>query len=148
MMSRGNRYLLARVVDEDALHDPYIKSKYKVGDVYEYVVCSFWNGKEWDNGDYYGNRYLQSAIDAFNRGESITYARMSELATLFKDGLIEDDEESAREYFINECDMDEDELKYFGIETEEEEEEDDDAPFPAFTEKYLNYLGMSMDDFG
>lgn len=122
MMKRGNQFLLARVVDEDAMHDNYIKAHFKIGEVYEYVVCSNYNGKDWHGGDYYGYRYLQSAIDAFNKGHSITYARMSELATLFKDGLIEDDEESAKEYFLGECDMDEDELRYFGIENEEEEE--------------------------
>ena len=122
MMKRGSRFLLARVVDEDALHDNYIKAHFKVGEVYEYVVCSNYNGKDWHGGDYYGYRYLQSAIDSFNRGYSITYSRMSELATLFKDGLIEDDEESAKKYFLGECDMDDDELKFFGIEYEEEEE--------------------------
>lgn len=122
MMKRGNRFLLARVVDEDALHDNYIQAHFKLGEVYEYVVCSNYNGKEWDNGDYYGYRYLQSAIDKFNVGHSITYARMSELATLFKDGLIEDDKDSAIEYFMGECDMDDNELEYFGIEHEEEEE--------------------------
>lgn len=122
MMRRGNRFLLARVVDEDAMHDNYIKAHFKVGEVYEYVVCSNFNGKEWHGGDYYGYRYLQSAIDSFNKGYSITYSRMSELATLFKDGLIEDDEDSAMEYFLGECDMDEDELEYFGIEHKEEEE--------------------------
>ena len=122
MMKRGSRFLLARVVDEDALNDNFIKAHFKVGEVYEYVVCSNFNGKEWHGGDYYGYRYLQSAIDSFNKGYSITYSRMSELATLFKDGLIEDDEDSAKEYFLDECDMDENELEYFGIEHKEEEE--------------------------
>ena len=122
MMKRGSRFLLARVVDEDAMADNFIKAHFKVGEVYEYVVCSNYNGKEWNGGDYYGYRYLQSAIDSFNKGHSITYARMSELATLFKDGLMEDDEESAKEYFLGECDMDNDELEFFGIEHEEEEE--------------------------
>ena len=129
MMQRGSRFLLARVVDEDALADNYIKAHFKVGEVYEYVVCSNYNGKDWHGGDYYGYRYLQSAIDAFNVGHSITYARMSELATLFKDGLIEDDEESAKEYFLEECDMDEEELEYFEIEIEEEEEEEPELDY-------------------
>ncbi len=114
--------MLARVVDEDAMADNYIKSHFKIGEVYEYVVCSNYDGKEWHGGDYYGYRYLQSAIDAFNKGHSITYARMSELATLFKDGLIEDDEENAKEYFLGECDMDAQELEYFEIEGGEEDE--------------------------
>lgn len=122
MMKRGSRYLLARVVDKEALADNYIKAHFKVGEVYEYVVCSNFNGKEWDGGNYYGYRYLQSAIDHFNSGHSITYSRMSELATLFKDGLIDDDEASAKEYFTVECDMTDEELEYFGIEAEGEEE--------------------------
>ena len=122
MMKRGSRFLLARVVDEAALADNYIKAHFKVGEVYEYVVCSNFDGKEWHGGDYYGYRYLQGAIDSFNKGCSITYMSMSDLATLFKDGLMDDDEESAKEYFLRECDMDEDELEYFGIEIEEEEE--------------------------
>ena len=126
MMKRGSRFLLARVVDEDALTSSYIKAHFKVGEVYEYVVCSNYNGKDWHGGDYYGYRYLQSAIDSFNKGHSITYSRMSELATLFKDGLMDDDEESAKEYFLGECDMDDDELEYFGIEHEEEEDYESD----------------------
>lgn len=46
----------------------------------------------------------------------LTNSRLIELATLFKDGLIEDDEESAMEYFIGECHMTQEELDFFGIE--------------------------------
>ena len=48
--------------------------------------------------------------------------RLEELATLFKDGLVEDDEESAMEYFDEVCEMTESEKEFFGIETESEEE--------------------------
>ena len=44
--------------------------------------------------------------------------RLIELATLFKDGLIEDDEESAMEYFEDTCEMDEEEIRFFGLESE------------------------------
>lgn len=140
MMQRGSRFLLARVVDEDALADNYIKAHFKIGEVYEYVVCSNYNGKEWNGGDYYGYRYLQSAIDAFNVGHSITYARMSELATLFKDGLIEDDEDSAMEYLQIECDMDKDELEYFGIKVEEEEEPEVEYDMSRIDDEYYGLI--------
>ena len=42
--------------------------------------------------------------------------RLEELATLFKDGLIEDDRESAMEYFDEICEMSEEEKEWFGIE--------------------------------
>lgn len=45
----------------------------------------------------------------------INRARLEELATFFKDGLIEDDEESAMEYFDEVCEMTDDEKEYFGI---------------------------------
>lgn len=122
MMRRGSRYLLARVVDEDALRDDYMKSRFRRGDVYEYVVCHNYNGKEWDGGTYFGYRYLQNAIDKFNADHSITYARMTELATRFKDRLMEIDEDDAKDYFICECDMDDDELDFFEVEHEKEEE--------------------------
>ena len=44
--------------------------------------------------------------------------RLEELATKFKDGLLEDDSESAMEYFIDECEMEENELEYFGLSEE------------------------------
>lgn len=45
----------------------------------------------------------------------INRVRLEELATLFKDGLIEDDEENAMEYFDDVCEMTDDEKEYFGI---------------------------------
>ena len=50
----------------------------------------------------------------------MTYDRLTELATLFKDGLIEDDEESAIDYFNIYCEMDESEKEFFGIKEREE----------------------------
>lgn len=41
--------------------------------------------------------------------------RLEELATLFKDGLIEDDEEQANIYFDEICEMNESEKNFFGI---------------------------------
>ena len=50
----------------------------------------------------------------------IPRCRLEELATQFKDGLIEDDEEQALIYFDEVCEMSESEKEFFGIETESE----------------------------
>ena len=55
-------------------------------------------------------------IDYGKEKQPISYGRLSELATLFKDGLLEDDVESAMEYFIETCEMSDVEFEYFGIE--------------------------------
>ena len=65
------------------------------------------------------------ALDYFRMRTEENYiprCRLEELATQFKDGLIEDDEESAMEYFDEVCEMTESEKEFFGIETESEEE--------------------------
>ena len=66
--------------------------------------------------------YLQSAYDCFMgkvNADYITRCRLEELATLFKDGLISDDRDSALEYFDECCEMSEEEKSFFGIESEE-----------------------------
>lgn len=50
----------------------------------------------------------------------IPRTRLEELATLFKDGLISDDRESAMEYFNEVCEMTEEEKSFFGIGSTEE----------------------------
>ena len=64
------------------------------------------------------------ALDYFRMRTETDYiprCRLEELATQFKDGLIEDDEESAMEYFDEVCEMTESEKEFFGIKTESEE---------------------------
>lgn len=46
----------------------------------------------------------------------ISWDRLSELATMFKDGLELDDKESALKYFEDICEMSPSEMEYFGIE--------------------------------
>ena len=62
---------------------------------------------------------LASCVDYF-RGKTeegyIPRCRLEELATLFKDGLISDDRESAFEYFDEICEMSDEEKSFFGIE--------------------------------
>lgn len=62
---------------------------------------------------------LAKAIDYFRYKTEkgfIPRCRLEELATLFKDGLISDDRESALEYFDEICEMSEEEKSFFGIE--------------------------------
>lgn len=62
---------------------------------------------------------LASCVDYFRSKTEEGYiprCRLEELATLFKDGLISDDRESAMEYFNEVCEMSEEEKSFFGIE--------------------------------
>ena len=59
------------------------------------------------------------ALDYFRMRTETDYiprCRLEELATQFKDGLVEDDEVSAMEYFDEVCEMTESEKEFFGIE--------------------------------
>lgn len=48
----------------------------------------------------------------------ISWARMSEIATLLKDGLIEDGEEEAHRYMADVTELSDDEAEYFGLDME------------------------------
>ena len=83
--------------------------------------------KQWSHGIYFcywgdkGNQpnYLQTALELFRcktESDYIPRCRLEELATLFKDGLISDDRESAFEYFDECCEMSEEEKSFFCIE--------------------------------
>lgn len=52
----------------------------------------------------------------------ITRCRLEELATKFKDRLLECDEDFAMEFFEEECELSDSEMEWLGIETESEEE--------------------------
>ena len=98
----------------------------------QYAVVSGYDptqpeNKQWTCGTYftYWNDvkrkagYLQNALDCFRSRTEPDYiprCRLEELATLFKDGLISDDRESAMEYFDECCEMTEEEKSFFGIE--------------------------------
>lgn len=108
-------------------------SNFETKEILKYVVCSHFNnakqfGSKWNWGHYF-ERWNYDSLEKclraamlylydIEQSDTIPYARMSELATLFKDGLLADDEESATEYFDNTCEMTEEEKKYFGIETD------------------------------
>lgn len=102
----------------------------------QYVVASGYDptqpeDQQWLHGIYFcywgdkGNQpnYLQTALELFRRKTESDYiprCRLEELATLFKDGLISDDRESAMEYFNEVCEMTDEEKEFFGIEYKEE----------------------------
>lgn len=101
---------------------------------HEYVVACGFNEEimEWAQGYYYTHWNesenkkmfcLQAAIDYFRRKIDEDYIprnRLEELATKFKDGLIECDEDFAMEFFEDECDLSESEMEWFGLEESEE----------------------------
>lgn len=74
---------------------------------------------DWANGHYFDD--LFNATDfARSRGKQIPvqHYRLEEIAGKAIDGLIQDDEGSAYEYFANEMEMDGHEAEYFGLDTE------------------------------
>lgn len=74
---------------------------------------------DWDFGHYFGD--LFDATDfARSRGKNIQiqHYRLEEIAGKAIDGLIQDDEETAYEYFANEIEMDSHEAEYFGLNKE------------------------------
>lgn len=98
----------------------------------QYVVCKNYNsqqpeGLQWDHGNYFTHwnesekdkvealanaiEFLRSKVDE----DFIVRSRLEELATMFKEGLIKDDVDSAQEYFISVCEMSDKEREYFGV---------------------------------
>ena len=55
---------------------------------------------------------------------AITRERLEEIATRALQVLVEDDKETAREFFEAELELDEEEMEYFGIEFDEDEEDE------------------------
>lgn len=109
----------------------------------EYVIARNFNAEEfsWDSArDNYtyslesalamllsrlGSDYVKSQRQLkIERNTGITFDRACELASKFKDGLFgaDLDEEEYNEFFLDECEMDEEELDFFGIKMESEEE--------------------------
>ena len=67
----------------------------------------------------------------------IPWARLSEIATLLKDGLIEDGEEEAYRYMADAVELSDTEAGYFGLDMERyreaRDEDADDPPAPSST---------------
>ena len=103
----------------------------------QYCVCRNYNPNEKEDQQYDGGTYfcywgdkerkpyfLSAALENFRvktEKDYIPRVRLEELTTKFKDGLIEDDEESAMGYFEYECELTEEEKEWLGI-TESEED--------------------------
>ena len=94
------------------------------------VACGYdssrrW-GEQWEHGVYYMFQNdmeklgcLSKAVEKLREKVEenfIPRCRLEELATQFKDGLLEDDRESAMEYFEYTCEMTDEEKEFFGIE--------------------------------
>ena len=87
-------------------------------------TCAYWAYEY--AGETMGNPALAlaSAVDYFRmrtEDKYISRARLEELATLFKDGLICDDEYEAMIYFDETCEMEDYEKEFFGIEESEDD---------------------------
>ncbi len=104
----------------------------------QYCVCRNYNpeakeGQQYDSGTYFcywsdterKAYFLSAALETFRvKTENyIPRPRLEELATQLKDGLLEDDKESAMEYFNEICEMTDEEKEWFGISESESEEE-------------------------
>lgn len=113
------------------------KGKYALIDRgHEYVVaCGFDEtlpeNQQWEHGNYYTHWNesdrkmvcLQAALDHFRLFTDENYisrTRLEELATQFKDALLEDDKYSALVFFDDFCEMTESEKEWFGIDEEED----------------------------
>ena len=85
----------------------------------------------------------------------ISWARMSEIATALKDGLIEDDEEEAYHYMADVVELSDAEAEYFGLDMEKyRKAADEDTPSaPSNTgndyspSNPWDIPGMSVSDF-
>ena len=68
--------------------------------------------------------YFEDLFEAVNFARTKTemyhpnFHRLCEIASKTIDGLVEDDEGSAYDYFANEIEMDDDEANYFGLDVE------------------------------
>lgn len=72
-----------------------------------------------------GSDYVKSPRQLeIEQNTGITFDRACELASKFKDGLFgaDLDEEEYNEFFLDECEMDERELDFFGIKIESEDD--------------------------
>lgn len=71
---------------------------------------------DWDFGHYFGDlfeavNYARTKTEMYHPN----FHRLNEIASKAIDGLLEDDSETAYEYFANEIEMDDNEAKYFGL---------------------------------
>ena len=111
LIDMGHQFVVATGFDEtQPLYQMWRHGKY----------FSHWNDEERKA------MCLLDAVDCFMAGTRESYIsrrRLEELATNFKDGLLEDDSASALEFFEGYCCMDSNEMAFFELEKEEYEDE-------------------------
>ena len=99
---------------------------------------------------------LFKAVDYYlmrTNEKHISWARMSEIATLLKDGLIEDDEDEAYRYMADAVELSDTEAEYFGLDMEQYRDADSHtAPSSSTGGDYgpanpWDASGMSATDF-
>ena len=109
----------------------------------QYVVANGYDpekpeNNQWNSGFYFGYANAKDKVKALSHATEllrfyteenfIPRSRIEELATNFKDALfsayLEDREYD--EFFLEECDMTENELEFFGIDIDREDDEEDD----------------------
>ena len=103
---------------------------------------------------------LFKAVDYYlmrTNGNHISWARMSEIATLLKDGLIGDDEDEAYRYMAEAVELSDTEAEYFGLDMEQYrdimgEDADSDTGPSSTGDDYSpanpwDAPGMSVSDF-
>lgn len=89
-----------------------------------FVVAYKPNIKDGEVVDWSHGHYFDDLFDAVNYARTKlelyqpNYYRLCEIASKAIDGLVEDDEETAYEYFANEIEMDSYEADYFGLNKE------------------------------
>ena len=97
----------------------------------QYCICRNYNPNEKKDQQYDGGTYfcywgdlerkpyfLSAALENFRVKTEDNYvprARLEELATKFKDGLLECDEDFAMEFFEEECELLDSEMEWLGI---------------------------------
>ena len=73
---------------------------------------------DWDFGHYFDDLFRATDFARSRGTVYMQYSRLEEIASKAIDGLVEDDEDTAYEYFANEIEMDSHELEYFGLDEE------------------------------
>ena len=113
LLVKANDYALVELDNEYAVVYGYDETQ-RVGQRWARAVEYFTHNKNKEKQI----DCLSKAIECFlckTNPNYIPRTRLEELVTLFKDGLIEDDSESAMEYFDEVCEMTEEEKKFFWI---------------------------------
>ena len=89
-----------------------------------FVVAYGVNKRDGEITDWSYGHYFDDLFEAVNYARARTkiyhpnFHRLCEIASKAIDGLVEDDEDSAYEYFANEIEMDSEEAEYFGLDAE------------------------------